>query len=302
MADTSDPEVLRRTVSDARLLGYDVLSVSGGEPLLYPGLTSLLRHAHDLGMRTTVTTNGLLLTARRLAELAGLVDVLAISVDGGPATHDWMRGDRRAFTRMAARLPAVRDSGIGFAFITTLTMHNVHELEFVFDLAADAHAALVQVHPLEPDGAGALLPGSVPDAVELGYAWLEAVRLGAAHGIPVQVDVVTRNDLRAAPERFFVTPPVSGAPLAQWLTPLVMETDGWVVPLSYGFGRRYALGTVAESASLLDLARRWDPEPLQRMAADLHARLVRDDVAFCNWYERMTRMSTTTGPVALAPR
>jgi MoaA/NifB/PqqE/SkfB family radical SAM enzyme len=57
-------------------------------------------------MRTAVTTNGLLLTERRLSELVGLVDVLAISLDGRPETHDWMRGDRRAFGQMSSRLPA----------------------------------------------------------------------------------------------------------------------------------------------------------------------------------------------------
>src|SRR4029079_3353776 len=100
VADTTDLDVLRRTVTEACSLGYDVFAVSGGEPLLFRGLSLLLTHAHRLGMRTAVTSNGLLLTERRLSELVGLVDVLAISLDGRPETHDWMRGDRRAFARM----------------------------------------------------------------------------------------------------------------------------------------------------------------------------------------------------------
>jgi sulfatase maturation enzyme AslB (radical SAM superfamily) len=293
VADTTDLDVLRRAVADARTLGYDVLSVSGGEPLLFRGLLPLLRQARDVGMRTSVTSNGLLLTPRRLSELTGLVDVLAISLDGRPETHEWMRGDRRAFSQMAARLPGVRDSGIGFAFITTLTMHNVHELEFVFELAAESGAALVQVHPLEPDGVGAHLRASVPDSTELGYALFEATRLSVVHGIPVQIDLVTQQDLRAAPERFLVRPRDPGSPLGHWLTPLVVETDGFVVPLSYGFGRDFALGPM-HSTSLLALAEQWDAEPLRRMAADLHTQLIRDQVRFSNWYERMMRLSTRT--------
>jgi MoaA/NifB/PqqE/SkfB family radical SAM enzyme len=284
-------------VADARTLGYDVLSVSGGEPLLFPGLVALLRHAHELGMRTAVTSNGMLLTPRRLSELAGLVDALAISLDGRPETHEWMRDDRRAFSQMAARLPAVRDSGIGFAFITTLTMHNVHELEFVFELAAGAGAALVQVHPLEPDGAGISLRDLVPDSTELGYAFFEATRLSVVHGIPVQIDLVTQSDLRSAPERFLVSPRDPRAPLGNWLTPLVVETDGFVVPLSYGFGRDYALGKVVQSTSLIALANQWDAEPLRRMAANLHAQLIQDEVRFSNWYERMMRLSVGASAV-----
>lgn len=293
VADTTGFDVLRRTVADARSLGYDVLAVSGGEPLLFRELLPLLRYAHELGMRTAVTTNGLLLTERRLAELVGLVDVLAISLDGRPETHDWMRGDRRAFGQMSSRLPAVRESGITFAFITTLTMNNAHELEFVFEQAAEYDAALVQVHPLEPDGAGSDLQASVPDSTELGFAFFEATRLSVVHDIPVQIDLVTQKDLRSAPERFLIAPRDPGASLGSWLTPLVLETDGAVVPLSYGFGRDYALGNV-QDAPLTALAERWDSEPLRRQALGLYDELVRDDVKFSNWYERMMRRSTVT--------
>ncbi|MEA2429523.1 MAG: hypothetical protein QOF37_3151 [Thermoleophilaceae bacterium] len=298
VADTTDLDVLLRTVSQARKLGYEVLAVSGGEPLLFRDLSPLLGHAHQLGMRTAVTTNGLLLTEKRLSKLMGLVDVLAISLDGHPETHDWMRGDRRAFARMFARLPAVRDSGITFAFITTLTMLNAHELEFVFELATEYNAALVQVHPLEPDGAGANLLASVPDSTELGFAFFEATRLSVVHGIPAQIDVVTQKDLRSAPERFLIAPPDPRASLASWLTPLVLETDGTVVPLSYGFGRGYALGNVRE-APLRALAERWDSEPLRRQALILYEELVRDEVKLTNWYERMMRRSIAT-PVDIA--
>ena len=290
VAETIDLDVLRQTVTDACNLGYDVLAVSGGEPLLFRGLLPLLSHAHELGMRTAVTTNGLLLTPRRLSELRGLVDILAISLDGRPETHDWIRGDRRAFSQMSSRLPAVRDSGVTFAFITTLTMHNAHELEFVFEVAASYGASLVQVHPLEPDGAGADLQGSVPDSTELGAAFFEATRLSLVHGIPVQVDLVTQRDLRSAPERFLIAPRDPQAPLGHWLTPLVLETDGTVVPLSHGFGRDYVLGNVHD-ASLPTLAERWDSEPLRRQAVGLYEELLRDQVPFTNWYERMTRRS-----------
>lgn len=293
MSDTTDLEILRRTVADACSLGYDVLAVSGGEPLLFPGLLPLLTHAHEMGMRTAVTTNGLLLTERRLSELVGLVDVLAISLDGRPETHEWMRGDRRAFDQMSSRLPAVRDSGIPFAFITTLTMHNVHELEFVFQLAAEFDASLVQVHPFEADGAGTNLQASVPDSTELGFAFFEATRLSVVHDIPVQIDLVTQKDLLSAPERFLITPRGPRASLGSWLTPLVLETDGTVVPLSYGFGREYALGNV-QVAPLLVLAERWDSKPLRRRAASLYEELVREDVKFSNWYEQMMRRSTGT--------
>lgn len=300
VSDEVELDVLLRAVADAQVLGYDVLAVSGGEPLLYRGLLPLLRFARGLGMRNVVTSNGMLLTSRRLSELVGLVDVLAVSLDGGPETHKWMRGDQRAWTTMVGRLPAVRDSGISFGFITTLTMHNAHELEFVVDMAARWGAALVQVHPLEPDGAGKALTAAVPDSTELGYAFFEARRLSIVHGVPIQVDLVTQADLRTAPERFLVQERAPGVSLGRWLTPLVVETDGTVVPLSYGFGRDYALGNLLR-APLVTLADEWDSEPFRRMASEVYLDLVNRGVAFSNWYERMLRRSCSApDPVEVA--
>ena len=47
-------------LQDAKALGYRQLAVSGGEPLLYSELDALLANARDLGMLTTLTSNGML--------------------------------------------------------------------------------------------------------------------------------------------------------------------------------------------------------------------------------------------------
>jgi len=134
---------------------------------------------------------------------SGLVDVLAISLDGEAATHDRMRGDQRAFRTLDSRMEGVRASGIPFGFITTLTMHNVDEVEFVVRYAKAHGASLVQIHPLELVGEAIRnLPGSIPDARESAFAVLEGARLSQLYSIPVQVDVVRDADVQAAPEQF----------------------------------------------------------------------------------------------------
>src|SRR5262249_42287984 len=104
-------------VTDAGQEGYTVVGISGGEPLLYRPLPELLEHAHMCGLITTVTSNGMLLDGQRLARLQGCVDLLAISLDGIPASHNRIRGSERAFETMRARLEGVRQSGIPFGFI-----------------------------------------------------------------------------------------------------------------------------------------------------------------------------------------
>lgn len=144
-------DVLRAAVSDARDEGYNVVSVSGGEPLLYRELPALLGHAKGLGLFTTVTTNGTVTTERRLAAVSDSLDLLAISLDGIPESHDEMRG-AGSFARMERRMQFVRECGIAFGFIFTLTQHNLHELGWVLDFCLEQGAALLQIHPLEGVG------------------------------------------------------------------------------------------------------------------------------------------------------
>src|SRR5262249_36380883 len=68
--DQLSTEALTGVIEDAARLGYRVASFSGGEPVLYRGLGTLLALAKSHGLRTTVTTNGMLLDEKRMAMLA----------------------------------------------------------------------------------------------------------------------------------------------------------------------------------------------------------------------------------------
>jgi MoaA/NifB/PqqE/SkfB family radical SAM enzyme len=162
-----DSPRLCEALEDAAAEGFTVAGFSGGEPLLYEPLETMLDHARSCGLITTVTSNGMLLTERRLDSLAGRIDLLAISLDGVPESHNQMRAHPRAFETMAKRLKALRRSGIPFGFIFTLTQHNVNELDWVAGFAKEQGAGLLQIHPLEDAGrARTRLRGGRPDEVE----------------------------------------------------------------------------------------------------------------------------------------
>jgi len=290
-------------IEDARTQGYAVASFSGGEPVLYPRLADVLRCAKDQGMRTTVTSNGMLLTEARLAPLAEWVDVLAISLDGIPKAHNRMRACDQAFERMHANLDAVRKSGINFGFIFTLTLYNVNEIDWAARYAVEQGAKLFQIHPLEEVGrASAELSGHRPDALESTYAFLEAERLRQTYEnrLFVQLDIVHRELLTRFPCRFYAE---EAAPqpdrLAECVTPLVVEADGTVVPLGYGFGREYILGCVVEHR-LRDLAPEWMRTGYPRfrdLCRRVHAEARQPaELPFLNWYELIGSRSGSQPP------
>lgn len=299
-----DLELLLRTIGDAADLGYRVLAVSGGEPLLYEPLPAVLRAAHECGLVTTVTTNGMRLNRRQLERLEPDTDLVAISLDGIPESHAEMRASSRAFDSMAARLPALRASGIPFGFIFTLTYHNVHELDWVARFAVEQGAQLLQIHPLEPVGRAAReLDESIPDLQENVYALVEACRLRGLYGdrIQIQVDLATLPGIAEHPEQVFADrAEIDGsAVFAEFMAPIVLETSGVVAPLQYGFPRAWVFGNVHE-APLPELAREWvrtRGNAFRRLCCDVRDSILeRPDAGVVNWYVEVHRAAEAHSP------
>lgn len=61
--------------------GFSKINFAGGEPTLYPNLVELVRRAKAGGMKTSVVTNGSKVGNGWLDEVAGYLDILAISID-----------------------------------------------------------------------------------------------------------------------------------------------------------------------------------------------------------------------------
>jgi MoaA/NifB/PqqE/SkfB family radical SAM enzyme len=300
--DILDPKLLCEAISNAHDEGFTLAGFSGGEPLLYDPLAELLQHASSLGMLTTVTTNGMLLTKKVLNRLEGNTDLIAISLDGLPSSHNEVRDHPRAFEQMQRRLDSVRELGIPFGFIFTLTLYNVDELRWVADFALEQGANLLQIHPLEESGrANKEMIGFRPDATEMSFALIEAIAIQASAGdrMRVHVDFTDRDLLRNEPNRIF-----AGELQANWrslnlsdlVSPIVIEPDGSVVPIQYGFDRRFALGNL-QTASLGTLAQQWRNErylSFREVCRTAWQEITKpEEIPLVNWYEVLLNSSRT---------
>jgi Fe-coproporphyrin III synthase len=294
-----DPAVVCGLVSDAARMGYQVVSVSGGEPFLYSGLLEVLRHAKSLGLRTTVTTNGYFLQPWRLEALRDFVDVLAVSLDGPPELHNRLRGSPHAFNRLCAGLKSLQASGLNFGFIHTLTHETWEHLLWIAEFAAESGARLLQLHPLEMAGRGEGLGALCAEEDGLAKAYLVATALAARYreSMAVQVDLLHREQVRRAPEMVYADDLPGDwdaiAP-ADLLGLIVMEADGAVVPISYGFSRRYQICSLKERG----LNQGWQsflsagyPE-FRRLCRGLFEELISPgQQPLFNWHERIVARS-----------
>lgn len=119
---------------DARAIGTKTLVITGGEPLLHPGVFAIARAAKDRGMGVNITTNGTLVERHHAELLRAGVDSLSLSVDGLPATHDRLRGQAGAHARTwKALLHLLHDGRMGVNVYFTVNRQNVRELVPVWE-------------------------------------------------------------------------------------------------------------------------------------------------------------------------
>ncbi|MEA2172129.1 MAG: hypothetical protein QOF76_5429, partial [Solirubrobacteraceae bacterium] len=233
-----DPALVTGLLQDAAGQGYDAIAVSGGEPLLYKGLHEVIAAARDLGMRTSLTTNAMPVTRRAAGQLRG-IDLVAVSVDGPPESHNASRGSDRAFPLMHRGVGYLRESGIPFGMLFMLTQHNVNELDWVACFAVREGAALLQIHPLELAGRASGRTDT-PDSIEMSWALIEALRLRRDYKDRLHVHLDAAPAARLTELELFGAD--EDAELSRLVPTIVLEADGTVVPVQHGFPRRFAFG------------------------------------------------------------
>ncbi len=315
----SGPEI-RGELAPARVLpffaamreeGYETVSFSGGEPLLYRHFLVLVDALAAMGYRINVTTNGLLLKGRLLEALVPRIGLVAVSVDGPPALHDRLRARRGAFARAESALDRLRAAGLPFGLVHTVTRPSIPHLPWLADFAHAKGAALLQLHPLDPTGRGG--------EIETEFGLDEEARarlflLGRLFedrlpdSIAVQVDLHPRAALCAQARDYRLLEPVHAAGLApgtklsEVVNPLVITERGEAVPFVYGLASDFTLAlTGGDWRRDLEDFRRRGAVRLRRFLGTRFAELERSEVRFVDWYAHLARAAgeEAAGPTAV---
>ncbi len=149
-------EEIFRILSEITEVGYPVIILTGGEPLLRPDILSIARRATELGFKPVLATNGTLLTEKLAYELkeAGIARV-SISLDGAsPQAHDGFRKMEGAFAGALRGIEILKRVGLPFQINTTITAINAEELPRVHELAKNLGAVAHHIFLLVPVGRG----------------------------------------------------------------------------------------------------------------------------------------------------
>lgn len=302
-----DLAILKDALDDLANEEYNWTSFSGGEPLVYEPLPELSSHAKSLAMKTTLVTNGMLLTGKRLDAIENDIVGLVISLDGKPDSHNRMRNSARAFESMSRNLAELQRRQISFGFLFTLTQNNLDELPWVVNFCLNTGANGLLIHPLEEAGnASSQLPGKEPDAIESAHAWalVDHLKEKLAGRLNIQLDLVHTRALEQSPEQFFLGTCANTLQgnLSDLLSVIVIEPDGEVVPLQYGFPREYSLGNLHD-ARIRDMVSAWKKHTVPRLfelSTELRESLnCEGSPRFINWYAEMEKQARQTHSVSI---
>ncbi|HET6453939.1 MAG TPA: radical SAM protein [Armatimonadota bacterium] len=174
------------------------ISLTGGEPLLYPQISELIGLIKRRGMILTVTTNGSLLAKRAPEFIENPPDALIVSIDGPSRVHNEVRGASRSFEMAAEGIQTVRalrkqrrQKNPLLVINCSVTAYNYRHIEEMVDIAHELRV----------------------DALNYQHQWALTDKMAAAHNNrygdvhPVAIEEIGDIDL----------PPVDPAEVTQVL-------------------------------------------------------------------------------------
>lgn len=245
----------------ARSYGFDVTSISGGEPFLYPKLEELLDYSHSLGNRNIVASNGMLLQSTKAKNALKYIDLIAISIDGKPDFHDEIRNLKGAFKKMEDGIAVLQNLGKSFGFIHTITEKSWENFLWLSDYAFEKGASLLQLHPLELTGRAIeefnqLLPSeeSLYKTFILGSFLQEKFQ----DQMKIHLDFLHRDYILNYPlsvSYYGKDFELTSSNFSDAVKCLIIDEKGDVFPMSYGFNPYFCLGNIKDIKEGRDIFR-----------------------------------------------
>jgi Fe-coproporphyrin III synthase len=232
-------------------LGGRYVTLSGGEPLIYPHFPEVARMAADLGLAGTVITNGVPLRGRHLDLIGDLGFTLAISLDGAtPETNDPIRG-RNTFPRIitALQLAVSRLGGDRVILSFSPSRANMEDIPAIFGLAEELGIRRLNLSLIEMVGRAADNTGMLGLLEQERSRIVETVYEQAVQLIgKIEVDF---NDTRNILELFATARPGPGRAHPLWRG-VRLDSSGNVYPSTFGSVPDFRLGNIREQ-SLADI-------------------------------------------------
>lgn len=293
---------LQRALPALKAEGYAQISLSGGEPLVYPHLIALIDYAHSYGFRVTMITNGFFTNAK-MEEVSARLDGIAISFDGLAKTHNYLRGRGDAFDRSCAALAKLADRGRPVSGAISLTRDAIPELPELADTLVSLGARALQVRPVALAGRARTLTGfsnfMAADHARL-FLVVSALREELGDDARIHCDLVPARHLwqqRDAYGALLASCSIEAARdsvhyrLSDLINPLVITETGVLKPIAYDFNPAFDVMSIDRfSRAAVEGYKESKFLDFQMLVGRALASLETNN-GFVDWFDYCTRLS-----------
>jgi MoaA/NifB/PqqE/SkfB family radical SAM enzyme len=140
----------KNSISEIHNLGYKSVHITGGEPFLHPNIVEILSHSIELGLETTILSNGFKISSLvdKHPSLFTKLKLAQISLDSMDAEmHNSRRGFRNAFKDAMDAINALKKVNVPIEISTTVSEQNLLHLTDIAKYCNLIKAALI-IRPL----------------------------------------------------------------------------------------------------------------------------------------------------------
>lgn len=253
-------ELVLRCLGETEALGVRTVFLSGGEPFLYEGFSTVLKSLPGRPFYAAVCTNGTRVGPVEAAAVKESGAGAQVSIDGDEDYHDRFRGLPGAFRAAARGIRELVGAGVPVSVVTTICRDNLQVLPWLANWAAAHGVSRVSVQPLQRLGRGAAIEDRLLTEDEMCSLYLTLSDLACAHranGLRFTLAYRARDYLIEHPCAAYVC---NGEGchrrVKKEIKTLIVREDGAVLPEIPTLDPRYALGNVRE-APLPDLVARY---------------------------------------------
>lgn len=103
----------KKLIKEAAQLNVEWFVFGGGDPLMRKDLPELLIYAKQLGLKTEIQTNAILLSDQKFSLIRNYIDKIGLSLDGEDReTHDKIRGQAGHFDIVLKALKRIQEASI----------------------------------------------------------------------------------------------------------------------------------------------------------------------------------------------
>lgn len=299
-----DPQAILHTLALLRAEGYEVLSLSGGEPLLYSHVKTVGQAAVELGYQMNLITNGAPVGGHLLDFIARYVNLVAVSLDGGPELHNELRRDARAFAHADRALDRLAERDVQRGIAYCVSRESLIDMPWAVEFAQEKGAGLVQFHPFAATGRGRQLAHrlSLSDA-DKARAYVVAALLDANDGLRIQLDLAPTVVASTRRDDYATLTIENAGPtfLSDLVNPVIIDETGVLLPWCYGINQRLAIGRLGPGlpASIAQYKERGRRD-LRALLDTAFNRLGARGEQFTDWFFHLVETSHAVSPAPIA--